>query len=459
MVALCAREGAGGRAAGRQHRPGRRLGADRDAARDRALARPHEPHPRARRAERHDDGGGRLRARRGAGRGGGRRAPVSALARRRGQLPDRRQPLDQRRRRQRAALRQRARAGARPRGGAARRPRLERAARPAQGQHRLRPEAAVPRRRGHARRDHRRGAAALSQAHRERHGVDRASPARAQAVELLAALRSRVGDRISAFELVSRNCLEAVLAHVPDAAIRSARPHPGTCWPSSATAARQRTLRERVERRARRADEAVLAQSGEQARALWRIRESIPEAQFSNVKHDISVPISTHSRVHRARGCGADKPPFPSAQIFMLRPRRRRQPALQHRARPRCVEQRDAVNRDRVRRGRAPRRLDLGRARRSASSSARRSAGSKSPLELELMRALKTALDPQRADEPGQGALARQLERAARAHDEHFADHAVALDAAAEARAAASPRRCCVPRAVARLAPSTSMLW
>jgi FAD/FMN-containing dehydrogenase len=38
--------------------------------------------------------------------------------------------------------------------------------------------------------------------------------------------------------------------------------------------------------------EAVLAQSVEQARALWRLRESIPEAQFSNVKHDISVPVS-----------------------------------------------------------------------------------------------------------------------------------------------------------------------
>src|SRR5688572_7949853 len=36
-----------------------------------------------------------------------------------------------------------------------------------------------------------------------------------EAVELLAGLRTHVGDRISAFELVSRACLEAVLAHVP----------------------------------------------------------------------------------------------------------------------------------------------------------------------------------------------------------------------------------------------------
>src|SRR5687767_13643279 len=36
------------------------------------------------------------------------------------------------------------------------------------------------------------------------------------AVELLAELRSRLGERISAFELVSRTCLEAVLSHVKD---------------------------------------------------------------------------------------------------------------------------------------------------------------------------------------------------------------------------------------------------
>src|SRR5687767_14222124 len=37
------------------------------------------------------------------------------------------------------------------------------------------------------------------------------------AVELLAALRARLGDRLSAFELVSRSCLEAVLGFSPDA--------------------------------------------------------------------------------------------------------------------------------------------------------------------------------------------------------------------------------------------------
>ncbi len=39
--------------------------------------------------------------------------------------------------------------------------------------------------------------------------------------------------------------------------------------------------------------DAAIAHSVEQARALWSIRESIPEAQFTNVKHDISVPVSS----------------------------------------------------------------------------------------------------------------------------------------------------------------------
>src|SRR5512145_1525586 len=112
------------------------------------------------------------------------------------------------------------------------------------------------------------------------------------AVELLAALRGRLGERISAFELVSRACLEAVLAHV--AALRDPlpAPHPWYVLAQLADSGSAAELQERVEQ-ALAGREAVLAQSGEQARALWRIRESIPEAQFANVKHDISVPISS----------------------------------------------------------------------------------------------------------------------------------------------------------------------
>ena len=82
--------------------------------------------------------------------------PAADHLRRTGQLPDRRQCRHQCRRLQRAALRHDARPRARPRGGAGRRPRLERAEGAAQGQSRLRSEAAVHRQRRHARHRHRR---------------------------------------------------------------------------------------------------------------------------------------------------------------------------------------------------------------------------------------------------------------------------------------------------------------
>jgi FAD/FMN-containing dehydrogenase len=118
------------------------------------------------------------------------------------------------------------------------------------------------------------------------------------AVELLALLRSRLGDRLSAFELVSQTCLRAVLAHLPDARDPLAAPHPWYVLAELGDSGEAGALHERVEsaladcagRGALR--DAALAQSGEQARALWRIRETIPEAQFTNVKHDISVPVS-----------------------------------------------------------------------------------------------------------------------------------------------------------------------
>jgi FAD/FMN-containing dehydrogenase len=46
-------------------------------------------------------------------------------------------------------------------------------------------------------------------------------------------------------------------------------------------------------------EDATIAQSSEQARALWALRENIAEAQRRdgpNIKHDISVPVSAMAR-------------------------------------------------------------------------------------------------------------------------------------------------------------------
>ncbi len=217
------------------------------------------------------------------------------------------------------------------------------------------------------------------------------------AVELLAELRERLGDRLSAFELVSRTCLEAVLSHVRDLRDPFGAPHPWYVLVELGDSGTPEELRERVEQ-ALGEREAVLAQSGEQARALWRIRESIPEAQFANVKHDISVPVSripefieqTDARLRSS---------FDKTEIYCfghvgdgnlhynIGP-------------PQLLEKRDAVNAvvyDAVARfsGSISAEHGLGQLKREAIRSR------KPALELELMRAVKAALDPQDLMNPG----------------------------------------------------------
>jgi len=222
-----------------------------------------------------------------------------------------------------------------------------------------------------------------------------ASPA--QAVELLATLRGRIGERISAFELVSRNSLEAVLTHVPDTRDPLGVAHP---WYVLAEFGDSGTNEDLLERLAQALDghEAVLAQSVEQARALWRLRESIPEAQFSNVKHDISVPVSRIPEFLEIADGGLRRS-FPDAQIFCFG--HVGDGNLHYNIGPASlIPQRDAVNRivyDAVARlgGSISAEHGLGQLKRDAIRS------QKSPLEMELMRALKSALDPKGLMNPG----------------------------------------------------------
>src|SRR4051812_12568347 len=68
-----------------------------------------------------------------------------------------------------------------------------------------------------------------------------------QAVELLARLRARLGERLSAFELVSRDCLEAVLVHSPDAKDPLPTPHPWYVLAELADSGEPAALRGEVE--------------------------------------------------------------------------------------------------------------------------------------------------------------------------------------------------------------------
>lgn len=123
----------------------------------------------------------------------------------------------------------------------------------------------------------------------------------ALAVELFAAIRENFGDRLEGFEIFSGLCLDFVLKHIPG----TRNPFNAlTPWQVLIELADTRTdapLATQLEDALGSAAEsglindAVIATSDAQAAELWRLREEISEAQKregKSIKHDISVPIA-----------------------------------------------------------------------------------------------------------------------------------------------------------------------
>jgi FAD/FMN-containing dehydrogenase len=166
----------------------------------------------------------------------------------------------------------------------------------------------------------------------------------------------------------------------------------------------ERALRERVEKALEEAAEraalvdAVIAQSVEQARSLWRIRETVPEAQFTNVKHDISVPVSkTAEFIARAGERLAAR--YPSVRPYAFG--HVGDGNIHYNVGPESmVAERAGVNRivyDVVAEldGSISAEHGLGQLKRDEIRA------HKEPLELELMHMLKNALDPKGLMNPG----------------------------------------------------------
>jgi FAD/FMN-containing dehydrogenase len=218
-----------------------------------------------------------------------------------------------------------------------------------------------------------------------------------EAVELLAELRGRLGDRLSAFELISRTCLEAVITHVPNSRDPLPKAHPWYVLAEFGDSGPTEALRTHIAEALSECD-AVLAQSEEQSRQLWRIRESIPEAQFTNVKHDISVAVSrTPELIERAGR--ALQAAFPGALAYVFG--HVGDGNLHYNIGPEAlVARREAVNRvvyatvDALG-GSISAEHGLGQLKRDAIRA------HKQPVELELMRALKQTLDPAGLMNPG----------------------------------------------------------
>ncbi|HSD99322.1 MAG TPA: FAD-binding oxidoreductase [Burkholderiales bacterium] len=235
----------------------------------------------------------------------------------------------------------------------------------------------------------------------------------AAAVELLALLRDECGDRISAFEIISRRCVELVLAHIPGTREPLGRAHSWYVLAELAEASADGPLRAELERALERAVErklaldAAIAESGAQRAALWRIRETIPEASQKEglpYRHDISIPVSRIPEFIAEAGAALERD-FPGAQVLCFGhigdgnlhyncfvPGRNRGDAAALAATDVNRAVLDVVQRFA---GSFSAEHGVGQAKRGEL------ARYKAALEIEMMRALKRAFDPQNIMNPG----------------------------------------------------------
>ncbi len=105
-------------------------------------------------------------------------------------------------------------------------------------------------------------------------------------------------DTLTAFEYINRQSLALAAAHIESVSDPFADSHDCYALIEISGAGDLRQALETVLADAMEAgiiEDAVIAASGAQAADLWRIRETIPEAQINagaSVKHDVSVPVS-----------------------------------------------------------------------------------------------------------------------------------------------------------------------
>ncbi len=122
-----------------------------------------------------------------------------------------------------------------------------------------------------------------------------------QALDLLGLLRTAAGDQLTTFELMPRLAVELTVRYVPGVANPLAQ---GTPWyvliEITSPNARQNLaelLGDELQQAAAsgKIKDAFIATSIAQSLAMWKLRESVPEAQRhhgASLKHDISVPVS-----------------------------------------------------------------------------------------------------------------------------------------------------------------------
>jgi len=114
-------------------------------------------------------------------------------------------------------------------------------------------------------------------------------------LSLLSLARDISGDAVFAFEMMPRFALELVTRHIADTHDPLVKPSP---WYVLTDLTVGRDIAEQFLAAALDkglVQDAVLAASAAQAKALWKLRESISESQKpegGSIKHDVSVPVS-----------------------------------------------------------------------------------------------------------------------------------------------------------------------
>ncbi|GHC43425.1 oxidoreductase [Alcaligenes pakistanensis] len=128
------------------------------------------------------------------------------------------------------------------------------------------------------------------------------------AVQVLALARQGLAASLTGFELIAGNCLQAVLHCYPDQRMPFQGPAEKAAWYALLELSDSESLehaRERFETVIGQAleqelvQDAVIAETIAQSKALWHLRESIPLAEKAygkSIKHDVSISVSVMSQ-------------------------------------------------------------------------------------------------------------------------------------------------------------------
>ena len=150
-----------------------------------------------------------------------------------------------------------------------------------------------------------------------------AIPSPTHALKLLGHLRAACGERLTGFEIIGRACIDLVVQHIPGSTDPFAEPHRWYALVELFDSGAEEALRDKLTEALGEAAEkglvvdAVIAASEAQREALWGLRENTPEAQRIegySVKHDVSVPVSRTAQLIEEGGRALESA-FPGIRI------------------------------------------------------------------------------------------------------------------------------------------------